>query len=64
MRSKRRTYGILNCFTLRIIDGFAEGINNKIKARKRQAYGIFDRGSIIEMNSEYSLTIEARRDYV
>ena len=35
-------YGLLSYFKHRINNGFAEGINNKIKTLKRQAYGYRD----------------------
>lgn len=35
-------YGLLTYFKHRITNGFAEGINNKIKTLKRQAYGYRD----------------------
>lgn len=38
----RRIDGLLNYFTYRISNGKAEGINNKIKTLKRQAYGFRD----------------------
>ena len=38
----KRTDELLNYFTHRITNGKAEGINNKIKTLKRQAYGFRD----------------------
>jgi len=38
----RRSEGLLNYFDHRISNGKAEGINNKIKTLKRQAYGFRD----------------------
>ena len=35
-------YGLLSYFKYHISNGFAEGINNKIKTLKRQAYGFRD----------------------
>ena len=35
-------YGLLTYFKHRITNGFAEGVNNKIKTLKRQAYGYRD----------------------
>lgn len=35
-------YGLLTYFKHRLTNGFAEGINNKIKTLKRQAYGYRD----------------------
>lgn len=39
---ERHLYGLLTYFKHRITNGFAEGINNKIKTLKRQAYGYRD----------------------
>lgn len=39
----RRLEDLLNCFDHRISNGKIEGINNKIKTLKRQAYGFRDR---------------------
>lgn len=39
---ERHLYGLLTYFKHRISNGFAEGINNKIKTLKRQAYGYRD----------------------
>lgn len=38
----RHLYGLLTYFKHRISNGFAEGLNNKIKTLKRQAYGYRD----------------------